>query len=403
MTRELPDRTLYFTKNHGQEQLVVVIRPDTSKQSEALVQGSIPSSLPNYCVVDLVIQGGPETSAQFAAIGQAPELFRGEQFAGEIEYDTDYGYSDDKGPGEALMRYSYSSDLALLVPITARVSSLLFDLREIPPGVDVAVELWGRVFPPEGEELEPVKDFETPPTELASEMAFAFRHNDGGDWHWPDGEGSPHFGVFTDPYGNETVFTATAGLSQDALFSLPNLLIETLFNEWIKADEWDETEYTTSPSVGYLQKRYDPDTGALLAERRFFFGGSGSVTAGQTCSQHGVPSLQSRWTIQALEQTRIWPQPEPGETTSKVADIVSAFYYGEPGLQGADTDNEDFVGIWALEDGEIPERQKQGEVVVSELAGPEAVELPPGGDELNLLGVLTVRRSAASIEFVPAA
>lgn len=395
--RELPQGRLQFFKNNGQEQLVVTLRPPAPPEPEEQPRPVVPLSLPDYCVVDIVVPRLADANTYILAKGVGPELFLEAPFADELEFDffsfDTPSYSEDKEPGKALMRYARYETTDTVVPITDRVSSLRFDLRELAIGQEIEVEIWGRyglgssAFIPLG-------------------AATGVGYLDGDDPFWLDGSGAPHSSPPIDPLGNPVNVSIGFGIE-----TFPILAFNTAFNAFLQADQWDETIYDTdNPLAGtqgssgtripvYAQRRFDPDTGEEIALRLLSYTSSFVLAYVPRPGGGGGTVPRFSWTISFLERERLGALPPPDNVVT--VDVVSGFYYGNPQMQALSTEGTDGEGIWSPNTG-IPERQKIAEAQLYGEETADSFEFTDESGSLTRLGNIVVRRDSARAVFTPA-
>lgn len=404
MLRQLPDGQLRFTKNQDQEQLVVTLTTPSTEVVQPEDQPYQPP-YPDFCVVDLVLQDAADLVIRIVAIGVRPNKFLVEPFADQLEFDypeSAASYADGKDPGRALMRYARKQPREGSISIDARVSSLLFDLREIAPGDRVEVDVWGATF--EEEEEEDPEEWRIPLNRIAFTEATLFSSS---PFDTPLHEIANEIGTPTiDPLGNPS--------------SIDGPKFNTLFDTALDIAAWDETEYTDgdpnsyfafmiasvrpelqpsadrpqdstgyeiNPICFYSQKRFDPITGALIALRRVAYAASGFV----------VNSGNGR---RATAVTSFYERIVPPEGEEREVDVTSEFIYaGEP--KAYSTPHSDGAGIWAL-GSQIPTRQKIGSTPIKPDGQAGSEEFSAGSGELSKLGKISVDRAAATATFEPA-
>lgn len=388
--KQLPQGTVRFVKNGGQEQLIAVLRPPEPSPAPAPAQASVPEVLPDACVVDIVVPSPGSYEYGFAFEAIAPTEYKDLPFEGEAEYDfttDEITYSMNVGSDKALMRASrHYLGTGATIPITARVASLAIDLRETPPDDPVVIDVYGQII--EGEQ-EITKEFELPRTLLESVTVDVYADDSAPSvFYTIDGSpapgGVPKLDPLGNPYlGNNTAFSA----------AMPNYWMDTLFNAWIQQDQWDVTWYNTA-TFFYEQQKFDDDLGILIEERRFIITISGAITtlpAGSMPS--GVPGRRYRWTINAEQATREWSSDAADPAP---ADVVHAFYYGDPEFTASFTPQADNAGIWTTGN-TMPERAQVGTAAVkSSLAGSTGFA-DLGG--FGWLGQLTINRRAATVSW----
>lgn len=388
-----------FIKNGGQETLTITLEPPVADDAAQQAPTLRPERLPDYCIVDAVISGGVAISANFAAVGVAPAAYLGQPFAGEIEIDYSAGvttYSESVGATRALMRFSRHDDSFGELPITDRVASLKIDLRRVSPGQDVVIEIWGRLTEAPGlPTTSIIKDFEVPFTALPTSEGVAYKNAGSSEWYWPDGSGAPH---------DERIFTNTLAaqqsISADVQRSFPTTLYAASIAAHLDTASWDETIETPVADGQTLvsrwtQQRFDPDTGLVLAQRRFFYGFTYTIGA----DDEDPTRTRAQWVLQPFEQTRLFTITENTEPTDDLpVDVVASLYYDDPNFQRTMTPNEDAAGIWAI-NATMPEREYIGGGLIYGEDRPGSQAFPDLDDPLALIGTVTVRRAELEMFF----
>lgn len=392
LAKKLPQGVVRFTKNGDQESLEVVLQPPPPVDNPE-PRPRKPESPPDYCVVDVVIPSSTGVRASFAAVGITPEDYAGAPFVDEEEFDfQDFSgepwYSQGKEDGEALMQYSRHALQDLYVPISDRVASLRLDLRRMPPGESVQVDVWGYVRPA-------VAGY----VPVDSRIGIGLRSFEDGTYSWPDGSGSPHDGTLRDPLGNVSVrFVSGVVPSFPRNFAFSNLALASIISSYLQADLWDETRFEPAyiepgsffpiPSPVYIQRRLDPDSGAELAERVL------RITVDATFEVVG-DTERSTWRFQTDEKVR--NGPPAGVSVARPVDVTMAFYWAE--VVAVYTDDNDGSGIWTTGDGVVPERVQIGEGVIWNAEQPGSVEFTEDSGPLTRIGTITVQRESQSASF----
>ena len=391
--KNLPGASMRFVKNNGQEQVVVTLKPPAAAEQPQRPREEPQPNLPEFCVVDLVV---PTSSVDqefwFAYEARQPETYRGEEFAFTPEHDfpTDEpGYSEFYGADVALMRAS-RHDLggSPTLSIARRVSSLKLDLRDMPADEPVVIDVYGAAVS-EGPRI--TKPYEFPRTVLEQVVGVAYLDEGGADFYWLDGTGSPHDGTNLDPQGNTTLLSNV----EPAVFrrSVPNLLFAELFDRWLLDADYDTTEFNPL-TLFYEQERLDPDTGLPLERRRFVITAQAAATSlTADLAPNGVPSQRTTWTLSAEQVTQEY---DVSEVTAHTADIVHAFYWGDPGLVASETLHEDRAGIWSI-GGDEPQRVKIGAGDVPPSAAGDVGFADQSG--FTLIGTLTIIRRGPVISW----
>lgn len=386
--KQLPQGVVRFIKNGGQEQLVAVLRPPAPEPVSSQPREPVPESLPDACVIDIVVPapGGHEYAFAFEAV--APETYKELGFLGYAEYDfetPETTYSAEVGSDNALMRASrHFLGAGATIPITDRVASLAVDLRGILPDDPVIIDVYGQIM--EGEQ-EITKEFEFPRTILESVVADVYEDDAApGAFYTIDGSPAPGGVPKLDPLGNPYLGNNTAYSA-----AIPEYWLDTLFNAWIAQDQWDETRYNPV-TFFYEQRRFDTDLGILTEERRFVITLAGAITPLPAESMpNGVAGRRYRWTVYAEQVTREWSTDaaDPVE-----ADVVHGFYWGDPEFVASYTLHADNAGIWTVAN-TMPERVAIGATTIkSSFAGDTGFA---DRGNFSWLGQLTIRRRDATV------
>ena len=396
VTREIgTSATARLVKNNGQERLIVNLAPGTSDVAPQPRAPDVPQvrNPPDYCVVDFVIPDNPGQRANFLALGLDPDQYLETPFAGEKEFDffdaAGLGtYSETTGRDNPLMRYSRHDLDVAYVEIENRVASLLLDLRQLGPQQIVELEVWGVARPRLTAYLP-----------LDSRVGVGFQNFATGEFFWSDGSGTPNDGSFLDPRGNPSVrfLGNPAGVAQ----RFSNVMLAGIITEFLRPDLWtetvfdpaylDPTSFTLTPVPAYLQRRLDPSTGAELAFRVMV------ITCNFRSDDVTDDLKKTAWGFTVAERVRNGPPDDV--PVKRQVDVVTGFYWARP--LAAYTSDGDGAGIWAVEDGEIPERTKIGESEIWNVEQPGSVEFTPDSGPMTLLGTVRVDRDAQVVSFEP--
>jgi hypothetical protein len=395
VSRQLSDNTsVKLVKNNGQERLIVVAPPGQPVSQPAVRAPATPQprALPDYCVIDMVIDTTSRIRANFLALGVDPPTYLDAPFADEREFDffegMDDSYSERVGASNALMRYARYELNDAYVEIDRRTSSLLLDLRQLGSTQLVELEIWGVV--------RPVVSAYRP---IDSRSGTGFENTETNEFFWPDGSGTPHSGDFLDPRGNPSVrfFGNPAGV--ELRFS--NIALAGIIIEHLRPDLWDETVFDPAfidpdsfvpvPVPAYIQRRLDPTTGAEVGYRVM-------VIICFFTSEILSDTLRStRWTFDTSEKVRDGPPDDVA--VARQVDVVTGFYWERP--LAAYTNDSDSAGIWAVADGEVPERSKIGEGEIWNVEQPGSIEFTASSGPMTRIGVVRVDRAAQVTSFEP--
>lgn len=434
--KEIPEGTLQFFKNNGQEQLVVTLSTPVPVVEDRPTTPLV-VEYADFCVVDAVLRNASDVEVRIAAIGVQPERFQGAPFEGEIEFDypeEQPTYSAEKEPGRALIQYSRHAPREGSLSIPSRVSSLLFDLREVAPGERVSVDLWGAYFPDENEGIdtgEPgdsatgpaLRQIATATLDYFADTSFDEDNLTG----WSESVGRVGAMPFTDPLGNYARFDGP--------------VFDALFADAMALDEWDETVLVTEPTSDpdasgpqyfselieatgqlvppgpplgeapslfvlsdysfengggyYTQRRFDPETGAVSAFRRVIRAAIGWALRVEG-NVHRIEARVNFWE-QVVPLSTLGPGEDPADRT---LDLVSQFYR-KVELEAYDTPHQDGAGIWALEP-QIPERRMFANAPIAQEDLMDGQQISPASGNLLRLGRIIVDRVGESVTFEPA-
>lgn len=365
---------MQYQNTHGVEHIFVRV-PDALKAEALTTEEKVekkPDRIPDFCVVDFIVEGTVAVSARFRAEGVSPS-----NVAGVVVTDDSDGPPPEVLPANTVILYARNDPVtAGEIAITKCVSSLKIDLRRISATAEVEIDVYGGVhpydYPPTGEYMpstDITKDYEVPPTLLDDQTTSG--HTDGS--------------VLTDYLGNAIPNFLDSGPVIEALYNslLATLLDPGGYTHTTFIPDGDAGHYGTAT---YIQVIEDPIYSSVLHRRRLSMTQLTTIVTGPTARTWHIT-----WE-EAIQTYDLVLDPVLAGSYATVCSVAGAFYWNGQDNKRFSTLHPDGAGIWSPAAAAPTRSLVTSGVVINDR----------DYFTIQKIGRIKLTRGAASVKFVPA-